>query len=119
MAKSENQPTPFDGVTRTRPARVTWANGDTRAYTVDVTFDGCALDTVLMLAMRSIIIDAQRSMRATPPVHDDGAKITFHASDFAGGARGRDPIARGVSVLDKLSDTDRAAIMERYGYTAK
>jgi hypothetical protein len=113
--KTEN----FDGVSRTRPARVSWTDGASRSYTFDIVFDGCTLDDVLSLAMRSIVIDEQRAMRAAnvADAPTDGAKITLHANTYGRGARVRDPMARAGVALVKLSDADRDTLMARHGYT--
>ncbi len=109
----------FDGVSRTRPARVSWSDGASRSYTFDISFDGCTLDDVLALAMRSIVIDEQRGMRAAnvADAPTDGAKITLTANTYGRGARTRDPMARANVSFVKLSDADRDTLMARHGYT--
>jgi len=118
MAKNDNNRI-FADVSRSRTMRVTWADGVQRVYTADVTFDACTLDDVLTLALRSIVIDEQRAMRANGvgAAPDDGEKLTLDASTYGRGARTRDPVARAAAALNKLTPDQIAAIIARHQTT--
>ncbi len=101
-------------VARARTMRVTFADGTVRSYTLECNFGG-DVDDVLSLALRSIVIDEQRAIRAggISNAPDDNAKLDRHVSAYGRGQRARDPMARADAALNKLTAEQIAQLIAR------
>jgi hypothetical protein len=113
-------------VTATYTCRKDKDSPDRYAVESTLDFSNCSQDEILEMASRTVVIDLQRQWRtlaksnlanATKPgtfgtidVKRDVVEATRKAAD---------PTTKVVSVLDKMSDAEREALLARYAQTAR
>lgn len=83
----------------------------------DFDLNGVKQDEILALAMRSLVISAQRDARDTKTTD---AFVTFQQRKFSVRSmidnirRGKTPTEQAISVMDKMSKEEIAEVMKRY-----